>query len=94
MGIRSLPRVDGTFSFCERSGLVAYTRNIDPDSDYIPTIEARDQRMDSLAVSIRRLPRPGPGGGDVQDVVMQWKQGSTEIEVTFSPEGRDGAGNS
>ncbi|MDT4878965.1 hypothetical protein FQZ97_1146030 [compost metagenome] len=91
-GIRSQARVDGTFTVCQRFGLMAYARDLDPDSDYLPTLERTLTSWGQPAVSVRRGPWPGPGGGDVQTIDMKWKRAADEVTLSLSPEGRDGKG--
>ncbi|MGF6771124.1 glycerate kinase [Paraburkholderia sp. GAS199] len=72
--------------------MVAYSKNMDADSEYVPTVERSMNMWGQPKVLVRHMPWPGPGGGETQDVTMLWRQGTTEITVSFTPEGRDGKG--
>jgi hypothetical protein len=92
-GIRSQYRIDGTFSFCASTGLVSYSRSLDPDADYLPTVERTLSALGQPKVTVRRGPNPGPGGGDVQSIDLLWAHDRTsEILISLIPEGRDGKG--
>ncbi len=71
---------------------MAYSKAIDPDNDYVPTLERNLSSWGQPKVSVRRQPWSGPGGGDIVSLDNLWKRGSDEINLSFSPEGRDGKG--
>jgi hypothetical protein len=92
-GIRAQSRIDATFSFCPSTGLVSYSHSLDPDNVYLPTMERTIAAWGQPQVGVRRQVWTGPGGGDIESIVMLWKRSDgTELTVSFTPEGRDGAG--
>ncbi|MFM0060980.1 hypothetical protein PQR64_35740 [Paraburkholderia phytofirmans] len=93
IGIRAQYRIDATFAFCAPAGLFAYAHSLDPDNAYLPAVERTIAAWGQPKVSVQRVAWSGPGGGDIQSIDMLWKRGDgTELSISFTPEGRDGAG--
>jgi len=93
IGTRAQYRIDSTFAFCAPAGLISYSHSLDPDNAYLPTVQRTIAAWGQPKVSVRRLVWSGPGGGDIESIDMLWKRGDgTELSISFTPEGRDGAG--
>ena len=93
IGIRAQYRIDATFAFCAPTGLVSYSHSLDPDNAYLLTIERTIAAWGQPKINVRRQVWTGPGGGEIESIDMLWKRGDgTELSVSYTPEGRDGAG--
>lgn len=79
-------------AFCN-GRLVAVSRSLDADTAWVPAVAAAIQSRGQPRVFVESLPWPGPGGGNVGSVVLQWLDGQTRYRLSISPEGRDGKGD-
>ncbi|VWB64145.1 hypothetical protein BAR24066_02982 [Burkholderia arboris] len=81
------------FSFC-KGRLVAYTRGLDFDTEYVPQLREMVGRYGSQpTIEVRQQPWSGPGGGYISIVATRWSVGRERIEIDFEPEGRTGNGS-
>lgn len=78
-------------AFCQ-GRLVAVSRDIDPEVDYVETVEAALRQRGQPQVLTESQPWPGPGGGFVRTVTLRWLADGERYDITLSPEGRDGQG--
>jgi hypothetical protein len=89
------PDMSGPFIsmfFCE-GRLASFSHNVDPDTDYIPMLKnILDQHGNPGRVTVETQPWSGPGGGYVSSSNMYWYFGDDRITLSFTPEGRTGAG--
>jgi len=92
-GQRSQQRLDGTFSFCPATGLIAYSTDLDAENGYLPAVERALTAWGQPTVSLRHTRWLGQGGGDISLIEMKWKQPhGTEVAISSNPDGRDGSG--
>lgn len=85
-------RIDGSFSFCDKS-LVSYSRDLDFDIDYVPTLRSLIQKYGQpKRILSEQMPWSGPGGGSFNNVEILWYKDDDRFTLSFSPEERDGEG--
>lgn len=84
--------VFATLAFC-RGRLIAVTRMIDPDTDWLPAVQAGTRDRGPPQVSTKTQEWSGPGGGTVSSLVLRWRGGGADYDLSLTPEGRDGRGN-
>lgn len=89
LGKRAQAEIDGGFVFC-RGGLVIYMHSVSFDEDYVPLLRSliaangQPRRVETKASFTE--------GVYMHEVVMAWYRKSDRIELSFTPEVRDGNG--
>lgn len=82
-----------SFSFCG-SKLIAYTRQLDFDTEYAPKLRELIAVYGSQPrVTVAHDPWNGPNGGYVTSVRTMWTIGRERVYLTFEPEERAGDGS-
>ncbi|WP_160293624.1 hypothetical protein [Burkholderia gladioli] len=80
------------FSFC-RGRLVAYTRELDFDTEYVTQLRDMVAKYGSQpTIEVRQQAWSGPGGGYISTVATKWPVGREQAEISFTPEGHTGNG--
>ncbi len=80
-----------TVAFCA-GRLVAVTRMIDPDTDWLPKVQAALAQRGQPAAEVTGGSWLGPGGGDINHLDLAWWNGNERYDLELTPEGRGAGG--
>ena len=85
------PDIYASLSFCNNR-LVSIIRTVDPDTDFLTYAQDYLRDYGQPTVNVRKQPWTGKNGGDITALELVWIRDGIRRDVSFSPEGRTGAG--